>query len=139
MFWTSPEDEIAMQLISGPFDSEAELKKALIEKYRYNSGLDYKASYYRRVLPLVLKNNSPTFTHGDFQRKNIILKDSGNVVLVDWETAQQVGIRNIGNMHLATYSCGAWKDDWHEYIGLILTQYLNEFAWFDMLRRELWS
>lgn len=136
MLWTAPEDDIG-QVISGPFDSEPELNNALVEKYLYNSGLKHKASYYRRMLQLVLRDHGSVFTHGDFQRKNIIVKDDGAVVLIDGET---VGwYPEYWEYALAMLACGAWEDDWHESVRHILAEYPNEYAWFDMLRRELWS
>ena len=137
MFWTAPEDGIEDGIISGPFDSEAKLNDAFIQKYLYNSGLDQKASYYRRVLPRVLHSHSSMFTHGDLQRKTIILKEDGTAVLIDWETAGWYP--EYWEYAMAIFACGAWKDDWHEYVGHILAEYPNEFAWFAMLGRELWS
>ncbi|KAG9253141.1 kinase-like domain-containing protein [Emericellopsis atlantica] len=137
MFWTAPEDDVEDGLISGPFDSEAEFNNALVQKYLYNSGLDPKAAYYRRVLPLVLRDHNPVFTHGDLQRKNIIIKESGMAVLIDWETAGWYP--EYWEYALAMFACGAWQDDWHEIVGYSLAEYPNEYAWFDMLRRELWS
>lgn len=40
---------------------------------------------------------------------------------------------------MAVCACGAWQDDWHEFIGRVLVEYPIEYAWFDMLIRELWS
>lgn len=137
MFWTAPEDGIEDGVISGPFESESTLNDALIRKYVYNSGLDYKASYYRRVLPVVLRNHRSVFTHGDLQRKNIILKEDGTAVVIDWESAGWYP--EYWEYALAMFACGAWDDDWHEYLGHILTEFPNEYAWFEMLRKELWS
>lgn len=136
MFWTAPEHD-ANGVVSGPFDTETELNNALVEKYLYNSGLNHKASYYRRVLPLVLQNHKSVFTHGDLQRKNIIVKDDGTVVVIDWETAGWYP--EYWEYALAMLACGAWNDDWHESVQHVLAEYPNEYAWFDMLMRELWS
>lgn len=136
MFWTAPGDD-TNRVISGPFDSELELNNALVDKYTYNSGLEHKAAYYRRVLPLILQNNNSVFTHGDLQRKNIIVRDDGEMALIDWETAGWYP--EYWEYASAMFACGAWKDDWHESVRHILAEYANEFAWFDMLRRELWS
>ena len=137
MFWTAPDDDIDDKVISGPFDSESKLNDALVQKYVYNGGSDNKASYYRRVLPLVLQNHNSVFTHGDLQRKNVIIKEDGTAVLIDWETAGWYP--EYWEYALAMFACGAWRDDWHEYLGHILAEYPNEYAWFEMLRKELWS
>ena len=138
MFWTAPADRVDDGgTYSGPFDTEAQLNNAFVQKYLYNSGLPHKAKYYRRVLPLVLRNHGAVFTHGDLQRKNMILKEGGEIVLIDWETAGWYP--EYWEYALAMFACGSWEDDWHEYVAGMLTEYPNEYAWFDMLRRELWS
>ncbi|KND86831.1 hypothetical protein TOPH_08505 [Tolypocladium ophioglossoides CBS 100239] len=137
MFWSAAEDGVDDGIVSGPFDSESKFNDALVQKYLYKSGLDHKADYYRRVLPLVLRNHNIVFTHGDLQRKNIILREDGVAVVIDWETAGWYP--EYWEYALAMFACGSWEDDWHEFVGHILTEYLNEYAWFDMLRRELWS
>lgn len=137
IFWTAPKDNIEDGLISGPFDSEEQLNNALVEKHIYNRGFNQKALYYRRMLPIVLQGHKPVFTHGDFQRKNIVITESGTPVLIDWEAAGW--FPEYWEYALAIFSCGAWKDDWHVFVAKILDEYPNEFAWFDMLRREIWS
>ena len=137
MFWTAPEDGLDDGTINGPFDTESNLNDALVRKYLYNTGLNQKARYYRRVLPLVLRGHSMVFTHGDLQRKNIIMRENGKPVLIDWETAGWYPA--YWEYASAVFACGSWQDDWHEYVPRILDEYPNEYAWFDMLRRELWS
>ncbi|OWT42296.1 phosphotransferase enzyme family protein [Pochonia chlamydosporia 170] len=137
MFWTAPDNNISNSAISGPFESESLLNSALIQKYIYNSGLNHKAAFYRRVLPLILRGHKPIFTHGDLQRKNVIIRENGEVVLIDWETAGWYP--EYWEYAMAVFACGAWQDDWHEFIGQVLVEYPTEYAWFDMLRRELWS
>ncbi|KAG8410761.1 hypothetical protein J3458_016858 [Metarhizium acridum] len=135
MFWTLEEDSV--DAISGPFDSETQLNNALVEKYLYNSGMPSKAKFYRRVLPLVLYDHASVFSHGDFQRKNVLVGDDGNLSLVDWESAGWYP--SYWEYALAMFACGGWRDDWHEYVASILDEYPNEYVWFDMMRRELWS
>ena len=50
-------------------------------------GILSKARCHRRVFPLALHDHASVFTHGDFQRKNILIGDDSNLVLVDWESA----------------------------------------------------
>lgn len=36
-----------------------------------------KSEFYSRLLPLVIRNHDPVFTHGDFQQKDILVKSDG--------------------------------------------------------------
>lgn len=138
MFWISPSDEPDQhQRISGPFQLETELNTALIQKYIYNGGSAQKAKFYSRLLPSVLRNHAAVFTHGDLQRKNIIIRGDMTLVLVDWEAAGWYP--EYWEYASATVAAAAWKDDWHEYLAEMLDEYPNEYAWFDMIIRELWS
>lgn len=135
MFWTA--DDVAPGVINGPFKTEAQLNEAMALKYLYNNMSPQKAEYYRRVLPLVLRNHNPIFSHADFQRKNVMIRNDGTLVIVDWETAGWYP--SYWEYTLAIFTCGRWDDDWHIWVAKILDEYPNEYAWMDMLRRELWS
>ncbi|TQV91999.1 hypothetical protein V2A60_004307 [Cordyceps javanica] len=138
VFWISPHDEPDQhRQISGPFGSEAELNKALVQKYLYNGGSAHKAKFYSRLLPSALRDHAAVFTHGDLQRKNIILKKDKSLVLIDWEAAGWYP--EYWEYTSATVAAAAWKDDWHEYLSEMLDEYPNEYAWFDMIIREIWS
>ncbi|CRL23602.1 unnamed protein product [Penicillium camemberti] len=73
IFWTDDPDT----LVNGPFDSEEGLNEAMARKYIYNGGSLYRAEYLRKCFPRVFKGHEATFTHGDLQRKNIIIRDKG--------------------------------------------------------------
>ncbi len=32
-----------------------------------------------------------------------------------------------------------WDDDWHTFLAQILDEFLSEWAWADMMFKELWS
>ncbi|KAG6101957.1 hypothetical protein E4U14_006761 [Claviceps sp. LM454 group G7] len=137
MFWAASEDGSDDSKFNGPFDTESELNDALVQSYRVCSGLDQRANYYRRVLPLVLRENSIAFTHGDLQRKNIMLKPDGQPVLIGWKAA---GWYPAYWEHvMAMLSWGGGEDDWHEYLPRIMEEYPHEYVWFDMIQHELWS
>ncbi|KAG6030496.1 hypothetical protein E4U41_007816 [Claviceps citrina] len=137
-FWTAPDDNIPSGVINGPFDSESDLNSAFIKKYLYNSGQVQKAAFYRHVLPGILRGHKPVFTHGDLQRKNVMIREDGTVVLIDWEAAGWYP--EYWEYTTAVFACGAWKDDWHEFIPHILgDEYPSQYVWFNMLFRELWS
>jgi hypothetical protein len=72
LFYTGNSEE-SLEL-EGPFKTEMELNDALIKKSLSSGYLPGgKADYYRRAFPSVLNEHPPTFTHGDLQRKNIIV------------------------------------------------------------------
>ncbi|KAG6168463.1 hypothetical protein E4U51_002167 [Claviceps purpurea] len=137
MFWTAPEDGSDDANSKGPFDTEPQFNDALVQSYRVCSGLDQRANYYRRVLPLVLRENSIAFTHGDLQRKNIMLKPDGQPVLIGWKAAGWYPAYWEHVMSMFSWVEG--KDDWHEYLPRIMEEYPHEYVWFDMIRYELWS
>ncbi|KAI5455948.1 hypothetical protein BGZ63DRAFT_397612 [Mariannaea sp. PMI_226] len=137
MFWTSAEGDVKDGSISGPFDTKSQLIDAFMKKYLYNSGLVHKAEYYHYVLPLVLSGHRSIFSHGDLQRKNIIVKEDRGLVIINWEAAGWYP--EYWEYALAIFAYGSWEDDWHESVGRILDEYLNEYTWFEMLRQELWS
>lgn len=65
--------------IDGPFDTEEQLNDAMIKKYLFNNGSPAKAKFYMECFPSILHNHAPTFTHGDFQRKNIVMRLTGDM------------------------------------------------------------
>ncbi|KAK6859397.1 Protein kinase-like (PK-like) [Apiospora arundinis] len=132
------DDKSQHYLTSGPFDSEAALLDALVAKYEFHTqGVlqdGYrKHEYYRYMLPRVLKSGTSVFTHGDLQLKNVILREGdGEVVIIDWESA--AWHPRYWEFY-ATMFCCQWKDDWHLWVGQILDEYPNEFAWMNMIFR----
>ncbi|GAB1730745.1 hypothetical protein NU195Hw_g42t1 [Hortaea werneckii] len=84
----------------GPFDNDATLIDAMVERYVGDGGLHFRAAeYLRRCLPRVFTSSGPTFSHCDFQRKNILIdrRPKGNdeepgeselqVYTIDWEAS----------------------------------------------------
>lgn len=73
-----------------------------------------------------------TFTHGDLQRKNIVVsnvtseaggedgKVAGDfkVTIIDWEVAGWYP--SYWEFSRALFACGRWDDDWHEWVGKAL-------------------
>jgi len=57
-------------------------------KFIYNNLSPAKAESYRGAFPVVLQGHAPIFTHGDFQRKNIIIKGISPAVSVDASQAR---------------------------------------------------
>jgi thiamine kinase-like enzyme len=113
VFWVGEDaDEASRECISGPFDSEQQMLDAIVKIYARRKPGFRNSHFYGRVLPLVLRGHTPVFTHGDFQRKNIVVRNDGAVVLVDWEAAGWYP----GYWEYATaMSGGGWDDDWKEW------------------------
>ncbi|EON63198.1 hypothetical protein W97_02425 [Coniosporium apollinis CBS 100218] len=144
VFWTRD----TVDTISGPFSTEAELNDAMIEKYIFNNLPQKKANFYRRAFPSVLRGHPPVFTHGDFQRKNVMVREvprSGESeqeeceyepVIIDWESAGWY--LSYWEYSRALFACGGWRDDWSVWVDKILDPFLQEWAWVNMLLTELW-
>ena len=143
-------------LINGPFRSTYSLNTAMALKYVYgDNGLSpYKAEFYRWVLPSVLRGHQldqPTFTHGDWQRKNLIIKkvpprddvldadhrfDEFKVTVLDWENAGWYP-------EYWEYACAFWStiwdDDWGLFLHKMMQPYASEAVWLHTFRNELRS
>lgn len=139
IFWTEEPDP----MVNGPFDSEEALNEAMARKYVYNGGPQFRAEYLRKCFHLVFKGHKATFTHGDLQRKNIIICDESpadiqgpNIVIIDWEKA---GWYPEYWEYCMTYCALRWDDDWSLWIDRMLEPCVSEAAWFQSLRLELWS
>jgi tRNA A-37 threonylcarbamoyl transferase component Bud32 len=137
LFYTGYED-VSLGL-EGPFKTETELNDALIKKYLSSGYLPIgKADYYRRAFPSVLNGHPPTFTHGDLQRKNIIVNTKDySITIIDWEFAGWYP--SYWEYSRAIFACGHFDDDWSEWVDFSLDVYRNEWAWMQMLMLELWS
>ncbi|KAF7712790.1 Uncharacterized protein PECH_002803 [Penicillium ucsense] len=139
IFWTQKPDP----LVNGPFASEMHLNEAMIQKYKYNGGPPYRAEYLRKCLPLVFKGHEAVFTHGDLQRKNIMVCEKKNqageeasLVIIDWEKSGWYP--RYWEYCLAVCAL-RWDDDWALWVDSILTPFVHESAWLQTLRLELWS
>ena len=161
MFWTG-EGQNRDPAINGPFRTESALNEALVGKSRLiasgNGRHGYKADFYRRSLPSIFHGHKPVFTHGDFQRKNVIVRkvpsasavssassktdqsthssEDYQVILVDWEKAGWYP--TYWEYCSATWSF-RWDDDWPSRVEKILKPFSAEFPWMHMLFHELWS
>jgi serine/threonine protein kinase len=122
--------------VVGPFDIEAEFTDALIKQYADSDYLAAKPDYYRRSLPTIFKDHPPTFTHGDIQKKNILIDpNSEHITIIDWEFAGWWP--SYWEYTQAIYGCMLWEDDWNYYIDSSLDAYRNEYAWMQMLHKEI--
>lgn len=102
--------------IDGQFNTEEELNESLLKKSIFINGSKYKAEFYKQRLPSIFRDHPPRITHGDFQRKNIVLRSVGDtesdvdLVLLDWELSGWYP--SYWEYSRAVNACGRWEDDW---------------------------
>ena len=134
MFWTGWGDE--SKGCDGPFDSESELVAAIIEKCENWEALRGKANFYKQTLPSIFSNHSPTFSHTDFQLKNMMVRSgSRTLVLLDWESAGWYP--EFWEYSRTVCGCRLFDDDWHTCVPKFLEAYDKEYAWFYVLWTEI--
>ena len=121
---------------SGPFDSEAKLNDALVRKCRASEALNKKAEYYERIMPSIFVGHPPVLTHGDIQKKNIMIREGSTVdiVLLDWESA---GWYPRYWEYANTIFASWFEDDWYRWVDEFLEPFPNEYAWYAMLAQEI--
>ncbi|KAF7959681.1 hypothetical protein EAE96_001295 [Botrytis aclada] len=108
IFWTGND---VSDGLDGPFDTEHDLNQAMCRKAIYcNASADQKADFYKRAFSVALKDHSPVLTHGDFQRKNIIMRKELRLTPRTGSSRMEIlmpsssigssaaGIRRTGNM-----------------------------------------
>lgn len=125
-----------LQVHGGPYDSEAALNDALIQNVRSSDALKNKAEFYEQALPTIFRDHPPVLTHGDIQKKNIMIRTGSTpeIVLLDWESA---GWYPSYWEYANTIYAGWFESDWYCWIPQFLEPYLNEYAWFAMLAHEI--
>ncbi|PWY83763.1 kinase-like protein [Aspergillus sclerotioniger CBS 115572] len=141
IFWThgsNPE-------INGPFTSHETLIEAMALKYTYDGRPAYRADFYRQCLPRVLHSDGSIFTHGDFQRKNIMVQRSVDsagkpaalqVIVIDWEKS---GWYPRYWDYCYAICVLRYDDDWCLWLENMLEPFACESAWFHDIFLELWS
>jgi hypothetical protein len=145
LFWTDSSNQYA-----GPFDTEAAFNAAIVDKYTADAAYKGKANYYARAFGRLFQEHPPVFSHGDFQLKNVMLrqvsssskvdtKDIENmeVVLIDWEFAGWYP--SYWDYARAIFACGTWEGDWNFWIEEVLDPFWHESAWVGMMLGEMWS
>jgi serine/threonine protein kinase len=161
LFWTGAGAN-RNSAINGPFDREEDLNEALVKKSMLidsdNGRPPHKGEFYRRSLPAIFHGHKPVFTHGDFQRKNILVHKSsslsasagavtatsnGNpppkdleVTILDWGTSGWYP--TYWEYCLASLSF-RFDDDWPRRVEDVLKPYRAEYAWMQILSNDLWS
>ncbi|KAL9615667.1 MAG: hypothetical protein Q9160_009347 [Pyrenula sp. 1 TL-2023] len=123
------------------FDNESDLHEAIVENYLGNpfnaeyGTPKYQREWYSRAFKSHFQNHPPTFSHGDVQRKNIIIRnykidqsdlEKLEVVLIDWESAGWYP--SYWEYAIAIYASGRWDDDWSIWVESFLVPAYAEFA-----------
>jgi aminoglycoside phosphotransferase (APT) family kinase protein len=113
-------------MTTGPHDTEQELCDALWGSwvkalYPSPTGPESRARFvkrWRRIYRAYFKGDGiPVFTHGDFERVNIIVADDGRLVMIDWEFSGWYP-KFWESCHAANLLC--YRDDWAEWMDYIL-------------------
>ncbi|VTO84541.1 unnamed protein product [Fusarium graminearum] len=126
--------------VTSPFATEEELINSVIRIFSLEtrSWSVNLVKYYQHVLPTVLHSNkAPVFTHNDLQRKNIMVQDDGTIVIIDWEYSSWYPV--YWEYSTAMFANGGWRDDWGEYLRIILDEYPNEAVWICQMKTQMWS
>jgi hypothetical protein len=129
--------------ICGPFNSGTEFTAGLVLKLsrisEANHGyLNFKVDFYRRHLDTMLSEHAPIFSHGDLQRKNILVRQVGTsfeVGLVDWEAA---GWYPSYWEYSILFTSIQWKDDWPERLEQIIDPWPSEAAVLKGIHQDIW-
>jgi hypothetical protein len=144
LFWTRKN----IPSISGPFVNEHEFNMSFVGKLRMiaqdNGAPSYKADFYEKTLSLALRNNPPTFSHSDVQRKNILVREIApafpdqekdyEVAIIDWEDA---GWYPSYWEYASVAIAFQWDDDWPEKYGEFIRPWPAEMAMVKMLYQDI--
>ncbi|KAH7127247.1 hypothetical protein B0J11DRAFT_558598 [Dendryphion nanum] len=139
IFWTS-EGKAAW---AGPFEFEQDFNNATITIYLQQGFSRRKADYYRQIFDALFNEQKPSFTHGDFQRENILIKKGSDgvlepeIVIIDWEFSGWYP--NYREYCKAIYACGRWSDNWGDWLHRILEPSFAECGWVLAILREIWA
>lgn len=117
----------------GPFISEEEFNKAIIDAYEAN----FPKRHIRTLLDGMLFQNKHriVFTHGDFRPRNIMVKDGKVTGIIDWELS---GWYPEYWEFVKSLYVWRWQNDWYDYLEKILRPYYAEYAFHTFLAQELW-
>ncbi|KAK6086822.1 hypothetical protein SCUP234_02342 [Seiridium cupressi] len=132
-----------------PFDDEKDISRALALKSRANweewGRQPWTSDFFSRHLATVFSGHESVFTHGDLQRKNILVLEQGDLssgsgksylvtAIVDWESA---GWYPSYWEYALCFTYFDWSDDWAEKIERILKPYVKEAALMRFVGQDL--
>ncbi|KAI6815630.1 hypothetical protein KC315_g7744 [Hortaea werneckii] len=119
-----------------------EFIEAMVEKYVRDGGPIFRAEYYRQCLPKILCRCDSLFTHGNLQRKNVMVeKDQGGsewkVTILDWEFSGWYP--SYWEYSMAFCALGKWDNDWYLHLRRVLEPADSEAAWVKLIRLEMFE
>ncbi|CAK7226975.1 hypothetical protein SBRCBS47491_006412 [Sporothrix bragantina] len=142
--WLEPDPRI-----TGPFQTEVDLCRALAlrsqKNWETNSQRPWTSEFFARHLHKALCNHPVVFTHGDLQRKNVLVEQLPMTspdgerqfrvsAVLDWEDA---GWYPNYWEYAALFVDFDWHDDWPEKIENVLEPCPLEAAMLRMVRQDL--
>jgi aminoglycoside phosphotransferase (APT) family kinase protein len=110
--------------MTGPWRNEEQLVDAISWKLAMKMS-SRQGDFYIRQLPQVLSGHATVFTHGDLNRENIMVKEDGSLVLIDWEYS---GFLPSFWEYCMCFFCHDFDDDWHEAVPKFLQEWPAEYA-----------
>ncbi|KAL9095925.1 MAG: hypothetical protein Q9165_001923 [Trypethelium subeluteriae] len=134
---------------AGPFESEADFNEAMIKERDRTGGVRAIAHFFSWAFKSILRDHPPVFSHGDVQKKNIMVRTSvetsqnadeqertlPDVVMIDWESAGWYP--SYWEFLVALFAREGWGDDWTYWIEEFLEPALCEYAWLYLLITQL--
>ncbi|KAI9677356.1 MAG: hypothetical protein M1822_008163 [Bathelium mastoideum] len=134
---------------AGPFESEADFNEAMTKTRDRTDQVKPIAKFFSWAFSTVLRNHPPVFSHGDVQKKNIMVRTSvdsshngdeqkgslPDIVLIDWESAGWYP--SYWEFLVALFAREGWDDDWAYWIEEFLDPALCEFGWVYMFITQL--
>lgn len=119
----------------GPFATETQFNLGLIQSVAAGGRYESYADFVRRVFLPIYHGHPPVLTHGDLQRKNIIITESGEPVIIDWESAGWYP--TYWEYITAMLCCMPFQDEWHGWVPRFLTEYPQELPWLLIIYRNI--
>ena len=114
--------------LSGPKETEEQWAEAMwqcLKKVVMVTG-ERELAMFRRHYHAIFKGHKPVFTHANLFTGNIMLKEDGTVVIIDWERA---GWYPSFWEYCCTILLVRHEDDWGEWVHEILDTYVGELGW----------
>lgn len=118
----------------GPFETIEQLGKGLGDSMKGNDSAEpERREFYNRLIPMILDEGPPVFTHGDIQLRNLIRKD-GKVIIIDWGLC---GWYPAWWEYCYTVWAADFTTDWPAYIPKFLSEYPKELC-LTLILRTMW-
>ncbi|KAL4789136.1 kinase-like protein [Aspergillus venezuelensis] len=117
----------------GPFDSEQDFDKAIIDAYQKRAPKRHIKSFLSGMLSQ--NKHRVVFTHGDLRLANIMVHNGSVSGIVDWE---QGGWYPEHWEFCRALHIWQWQHDWTDYMLQVFQPYYPEYAIQSILTEDLW-